>query len=124
MTEEQLSALLRIKRYEQPPAEYFDQRIAWVREAAGDRFDTLELQCLTFLVQIVPDRKDAIARLSSAMDVPSTQIEGSPIALIGTIEQISEQLIERRERFGFSYIVVHESELEAFAPVVAALAGV
>jgi len=105
-------------------AEYFDQRIAWVREAAGDRFDTLELQCLTFLVQIVPDRKDAIARLSSAMDVPSTQIEGSPIALIGTIEQISEQLIERRERFGFSYIVVHESELEAFAPVVAALAGV
>ena len=104
-------------------AEYFDQRIAWVREAAGERFDVLELQCLTFMVQIVPDRKDAIERLSSAMGVTAAQIEGSPIALVGTIEQISEQLIERRERFGFSYIVVHEAELEAFAPVVAALAG-
>ena len=104
-------------------AEYFDQRIAWVREAAGDRFDALELQCLTFVVQIVPDRKEAIGRLSSAMGVTAAQIEGSPIALVGTIEQISEQLIERRERFGFSYIVVHEAELEAFAPVVAALAG-
>jgi probable F420-dependent oxidoreductase len=104
-------------------ADYFDQRIAWVREAAGDRFDALELQCLTFLVQIVPDRKDAVERLSLAMGVTVSQIEGSPIALVGTIEQISEQLIERRERFGFSYIVVHEAELEAFAPVVAALAG-
>jgi probable F420-dependent oxidoreductase len=104
-------------------AEYFDQRIAWVREAAGDRFDALELQCLTFMVQIVPDRKDSIERLSSAMGVRAAQIEGSPIALVGTIEQISEQLIERRARFGFSYIVVHEAEMKAFAPVVAALAG-
>ena len=37
-------------------AEYYDQRIAWIREAAGDRFADLELQVLTFLVQIVPDR--------------------------------------------------------------------
>jgi len=104
-------------------AECFDQRIAWVREAAGERFDTIELQCLTFVVQIVPDRKNAIERLSAAMGVMAAQIEESPIALVGTIEQISEQLVERRQRFGFSYIVVHEAELEAFAPVVAALAG-
>ncbi|HEY5109479.1 MAG TPA: TIGR03621 family F420-dependent LLM class oxidoreductase [Acidimicrobiales bacterium] len=104
-------------------AEYYDERIAWVREAAGARFDDLELQCLTFLVQIVPDREDAIGRLSSMMGVTQEQVDGSPIALIGTIEQITERLVERRERFGFSYIVVHEAELEAFAPVVAALAG-
>jgi hypothetical protein len=104
-------------------AEYYDERIAWVREAAGARFDDLELQCLTFLVQIVPDREDAIGRLSSMMGVTQEQVDGSPIALIGTIEQITERLVERRERFGFSYIVVHEAELEAFAPVVAALVG-
>jgi len=104
-------------------AEYYDQRIAWIREAAGDRFSDLELQVLTFLVQIVPDREDAIERLSSMMGVTPEQVDGSPIALIGTIEQITERLVERRERFGFSYVVVHEAEMEAFAPVVAALAG-
>jgi probable F420-dependent oxidoreductase len=104
-------------------AEYYDQRIAWIREAAGDRFDGLELQCLTFLVQIVPDREDAVERLASMMGVTPEEVDGSPIALVGTIEQIAERLVERRERFGFSYIVVHEAEMEAFAPVVAALAG-
>jgi probable F420-dependent oxidoreductase len=104
-------------------AEYYDQRIAWIREAAGDRFDALELQCLTFLVQIVPDREDAIERLGSMMGVTPEQVDGSPIALVGTIEQIAERLVERRERFGFSYVVVHEAEMEEFAPVVAALAG-
>ena len=104
-------------------AEYYDQRIGWIREAAGDRFDSLELQVLTFLVQIVPDRQDAMERLGQMMGVTAEQVDGSPIALIGTIEQIIERLVERRERFGFSYVVVHEAEMEAFAPVVAALAG-
>ena len=47
-------------------AEYYHQRIEWIREAAGARFDRLELQVLTFLVQVVPDREDAIARLAGA----------------------------------------------------------
>jgi probable F420-dependent oxidoreductase len=104
-------------------AEYFHQRVEWVREAAGARFDQLELQCLTFFVQIVPNREEATAQLASMMSVTSEQINGSPIALIGTTDQIIEVLQERRESFGFSYVVVHEAELEAFAPVVAALAG-
>jgi hypothetical protein len=43
--------------------------------------------------------------------------------MIGTTDQIIETLRERREQFGFSYIVVHEAELDTFAPVVAALTG-
>ena len=104
-------------------AEYYDRRIEWIRDAAGDRFDQLELQVLTFLVQIVPDREDAVARLAGLMSVTPEQIDSSPIALIGTTDQIIETLVHRRERFGFSYVVVHEAEIEAFAPVVAALVG-
>jgi len=104
-------------------AEYYHRRLQWIREAAGGRFDQLELQCLTFLVQIVPDRDEAIARLAGAMSVPAEQIDGSPIAMIGTTDQIIESLRQRREEFGFSYIVVHEAEMEALAPVVAALHG-
>ena len=104
-------------------AEYYEQRIEWIRQAAGKRFDDLELQCLTFLVQIVPNREEAVVQLAGALSVRTEQIEGSPIAMIGSTEQIAETLRERRERFGFSYIVVHEAEMEAFAPVVAALSG-
>jgi probable F420-dependent oxidoreductase len=104
-------------------AEYYHQRIEWIREAAGPRFGALELQCLTFFVQIVPNREEAIANLASVMSVTSEQIDGSPIAMIGTTGQIIESLRQRRELFGFSYIVVHEAEMEAFEPVVAALHG-
>jgi probable F420-dependent oxidoreductase len=104
-------------------AEYYHQRIEWIRRAAGARFDDLELQCLTFLVQIVPNREEAVAALAGALSVTAEQIEQSPIAMIGTTDQIAETLQERRETFGFSYVVVHEAEMEAFAPVVAALSG-
>jgi probable F420-dependent oxidoreductase len=104
------------------PADY-DRRLEWVRSAAGTRFDELELQCLTFVVQIVPDREKAVARLAGALSVAEEHVAGTPIALIGTLEEIMETLRARRERFGFSYIVVHEAELESFAPVVAELTG-
>jgi alkanesulfonate monooxygenase SsuD/methylene tetrahydromethanopterin reductase-like flavin-dependent oxidoreductase (luciferase family) len=104
-------------------ADYYDQRIQWVREAAGPRFDQLELQCLTFLVQIVPNREEAIAGLASALSVTPDQIAGSPVAMIGSVPEITETLRQRRQQFGFTYIVVHEAEMEAFAPVVAALSG-
>jgi probable F420-dependent oxidoreductase len=104
-------------------AEYYHQRIEWIKQAAGPRFDQLELQCLTFFVQIVPDRKAAVDRLASVMSVTPEQIDGSPIAMIGTTDEMIESLRERRELFGLSYIVVHEAEMEAFAPVVAALTG-
>jgi hypothetical protein len=55
--------------------------------------------------------------------VTPEQIENSPVAMIGSTDQITETLRQRREEYGFSYIVVHEAEMEAFAPVVAALAG-
>ena len=104
-------------------AEHYDERLRWVKEAAGSRFDSLELQCLTFVVQITPDRTAAHERLASLMSVPPEQVAGTPVVLIGTEEQIIETLEERRQRFGFSYIVVHEAEMEALAPVVAALSG-
>ncbi len=103
--------------------ELYDQRVAWVRAAAGDRFDQLELQCLTFLVQVVPDRRQALERLAQLLSVEPEQAAGSPVALIGSVDEIVEVLRERRQRFGFTYIVVHQAEMEAFAPVVAALAG-
>jgi hypothetical protein len=47
----------------------------------------------------------------------------SPYVLIGTVDQMVEDLTARRERWDISYYVVHEPYLDDFAPVVARLAG-
>lgn len=44
-----------------------------------------------------------------------------PSAFIGEVEQIVEEMLARRERYGFSYYVVPDTEMEAFAPIVARL---
>ena len=46
-----------------------------------------------------------------------------PNALIGSVDAICERLVERRERYGISYVMVSMRSTEAFAPVVARLAG-
>ena len=47
----------------------------------------------------------------------------SPFALIGSVDTIVEELVRRREELGFSYVVVAGGDIDAFAPVVARLAG-
>jgi hypothetical protein len=47
----------------------------------------------------------------------------SPHAVIGSADQIADALQERREKFGFSYIVFSGDGFEALAPVVKKLAG-
>jgi hypothetical protein len=51
-------------------------------------------------------------------------LTGSPYALVGDTEQVVDTLIERRERWGLTYIASSEEDLERIAPVVARLAGV
>ena len=87
--------------------------------AAGD----LELQCWTVAVQVVPNADEVIASLAPLFDLTPEQLRSAPLALIGTVEEITELLRARREELGFSYIVVHEAEMDALAPVIAELAG-
>jgi hypothetical protein len=51
------------------------------------------------------------------------EILEAPYCLIGTVAHIVEQLQERRERHGISYITVHGGYTEALAPVIERLAG-
>jgi hypothetical protein len=46
-----------------------------------------------------------------------------PHALFGSVDTMCEELERRREMYGISYVTVGETALEAFAPVVARLAG-
>ncbi len=104
-------------------APHYDRRLDWVREAAGSRFESIEIQCLTFLVRVVPDGRRVLEETAQLFSMTPADAAQVPLALVGTVEEICEQLTERRRRWGMSYWVVHEPDIELFAPVVAALAG-
>jgi probable F420-dependent oxidoreductase len=101
----------------------FRQRIDWIREAAGSRFDQLELQVLTFFTQVVNNRAEVVANMAPMFQVTPEEFDEIPLAMIGTVDEICDQLQRRREELGFNYIVVQDPAIDAFAPVVARLAG-
>ena len=104
-------------------AERFEEKIGWVREAAGDRFDEIELQLRTFIVAVTDDAQGLAETMAAGFPISVDQALESPMVLAGTASALADSLRERRERYGFSYIVVGADEYEAFAPVVAELAG-
>ncbi len=101
----------------------YRKRLEWIKEAAGDRFDDLELQCLTFFVQITDDADKAIADLAPLFGLTPEQAAQVPLALVGSHKGLAELLRERREEYGLSYIVVQEPAMRDFAPVVEELVG-
>jgi probable F420-dependent oxidoreductase len=108
-------------------AEAAAQKVAWVREAAGDRFQALELNLLVPLVAITDNQRGTAEQLLRKWGIPAEalnveQVLESPSALLGSVDQIIETLQARRERYGFSYIVVWQP-MEQFAPIVARLSG-
>jgi probable F420-dependent oxidoreductase len=100
-----------------------EQKIGWIREASGDRFVDLELNVVVGDVVPTTDVRGEAAKLAARYGVSAEEILGSPQVLVGPPAEMIERLEERRERFGFSYIVVTEPNLEALAPVVARLVG-
>jgi len=99
-----------------------DARVRVVREAAGERFSQLELNVLVQRVIVTGNRVAAAEELATRWpQLAAADLLQSPYVLIGTLDEIAEELRERRERWGFSYYVVRD--VDAFAPVVARLAG-
>ena len=104
-------------------AERYEEKLGWVKEGAGDRFDDIELQIRTFFVIVTEDRMANAEALAGGVGLTPEQGLESPLALVGNPAQIAEDLRHRRDRYGFNYIVVGQDQYEAFAPVVAELAG-
>ena len=100
-----------------------DDKVAIVRNAVGDRVNDIEMNIRAFMVNVTDDASGAINRLASAMHVDDSMIAETPFALIGPPSKLIEDLIARRERWGFSYVIVGGEDIDKFAPVVAALRG-
>jgi probable F420-dependent oxidoreductase len=100
-----------------------DEKLSWVRDAAGDRFDDIEISILKFVTIVTDQRDDVAGKVGPAMGMDAAGLLASPHTIVGTAEQICDELLEQRERWQGSYVTVQSDALESFAPVVAALAG-
>ena len=102
-----------------------DERVRLVRETAADRLDRLELNALVQRVVVTDDRRKAAEELATGRWARLTpdEILASPYALVGTVDQMVDDLRARRERWSISYVMTHEPFMDALAPVVARLAG-
>jgi len=94
-------------------------QVDWVRDTAGARFDRLELHTLVQGVVLTPDRRSAAGDVQPLLPTLSIdEILSSPYSFIGTAAQIADQLRERRETLGVSYITVFEKDIAAMSDVV------
>lgn len=111
-----------------------DERVGWVREAAGERIDALDLSVLRLLGPIAvtnePGRVAAeVARSYEAgtgLLIDPDDILESPYSLIGSVPELVDRLRRIRHRWGVNSFLVgwlDEPELSDLAPVVEQLAG-
>lgn len=107
-----------------PYADITDDKVGWIRAAAGERFGKLELQASVFAGAITDDDPlESLAALATMLDVAPAQLRGSPHVLAGTLNDCIAEVHAWRERWGISYITVPLALAETFAPVVSALSG-
>ncbi len=100
-----------------------EQKLEWIRAGAGERFDEIELEIAAYFVAVGERATDQIDAMAARFGVDPAALATHPHGLFGSVEQICDTLVERRERYGISYVTVAQRYLDTFAPIVARLAG-
>jgi probable F420-dependent oxidoreductase len=102
-------------------AEEADERVGFARRQAGERAGRVEWHALAQLVVETDDRSATARTLAERFGQVMTaeEILGSPFVFIGTVEEMADQVLAQRERYGFTYYTVHGPYMDVFAPVIA-----
>ncbi|HEV2141012.1 MAG TPA: TIGR03621 family F420-dependent LLM class oxidoreductase [Candidatus Dormibacteraeota bacterium] len=100
-----------------------DEKLRWIREAAGDRFEGIELGVWTLQASVTDDRELVAQAFAPRSGIEAKDLLEVPHFMIGTIDQIAEDIEQRRERYGISHVVVPGDAADDLAPVVERLAG-
>jgi probable F420-dependent oxidoreductase len=94
--------------------EALEEKIGWIREAAGERFEHLTFSQSIFGIELTDSPVEALPLIQGEIPVESLPM---------TIEQAVEYLEEQREKYGFSYFYLQERQIENFIPVLTRLNG-
>ncbi len=99
------------------------RKVATVREAAGARFEGLELSVWLGDAGMAGSGNTALASMAASLKWAATMPYGSPFVLYGTLGSMRDRLLRRRERLGISYYTIPGRAMESMGPLVEALAG-
>ena len=105
------------------------EKIGWIREAAGERFGELELNTyptggptvVTSNPRAEARRRADRIRAQTGVELTVEEILDSPHVFIGSVKDLTRKFADLRERFGISSFLI--DDLDALAPVVQELAG-
>ena len=100
-----------------------DAKIAAIRDAAGDRFDSLVLQTRIHMVLPTDDRAALVESMAPGFALSAQEAAEMPHVLTGTIDQMCDDIRRWRDRWGISYVTWSADAVETMAPVVERLTG-
>lgn len=99
------------------------EKIGWLREAAAERMDAIELEIGAYFTFVQPGAEAIAGEMGRSLGLSAQEMLRHPHGLFGEADAVADELRRRREHYGIHYITVPDSALAAFAPVVAQLAG-
>jgi probable F420-dependent oxidoreductase len=109
------------------------KKLSWVREGMGtagrsDGEVTLSINhWLVRVTRTVEEAEAFLGKVAARNDVPTELLASSPAVLVGTVDQLADILVERRERYGFSHLQLDAGfapqDRGALVPLVGRLAG-
>jgi probable F420-dependent oxidoreductase len=113
---------------QQDAGDVLAEKLGWIREAAGDRFDQLEIELYCFAA--ITDDPDQAAQRHPLARIfypagPAAAVRASPDFLFGPAGRIADILLERREKFGIATYQLSGDDrlLRDFGPVIERLDG-
>ncbi len=106
------------------PFDEIQRRVGYVRAAAGDRFDHLEIETSPSYTEITDDVEGTMRRIAPTLRNADPRIlRDHPNVLVGSVDQMVDRLQALRETIAVNYITIPSGQVDAFAPVVSRLAG-
>ena len=97
-----------------------DLQVEQIRVGAGESPRSLEINALVQVAEVTDDRDATYAEIATRIEGLTVEHAAqTPYLLVGTIDEIVDQIIGHRERWGITYFGVRT--LDEFGPVIAAL---
>ncbi len=97
-----------------------EERVKFFEAAAGERVNEIERNLFVLDVEVTDDRRAAAQRIADDY-APHSDVDDimeSPNMIFGTEDEIAQQLLDHRDRYGFTYFTVQRPHMEVLGPVI------